>query len=169
MDDAGVMRGSERVGDLPGDRDRVVEREPAVREPIGQRRTFDELEDERFDALVALDAIERGDVGVIERREHLGLALEASQPIAIVGQGGRQHLDRHVAAEPLVVRAVHFTHAADAKQSVHAVGADVPDGGQRGDRSWLSGTSRVEARRSRSSSNSTSRHRPVSSPQASRT
>ena len=43
MDDAGAMRGVERVGDLDGDRERVRERQPRGRtpQPIGQRLAFE--------------------------------------------------------------------------------------------------------------------------------
>ncbi len=39
------------------------------------------------------------------------LALEAGEAVGIVGHLLRQHLDRHVPVEPLVVRAVHDAHA----------------------------------------------------------
>ena len=47
MDDALLVRALERVGDLPRDRQRVVERDRSLCDPIRQRRTLDELEDER--------------------------------------------------------------------------------------------------------------------------
>ena len=44
MDDAALVRRVERVGNLAGDRARVLERHCAVQQTIGERRAFDELE-----------------------------------------------------------------------------------------------------------------------------
>jgi hypothetical protein len=52
------------------------------------------------------------DVRVIKRREEAHFALEARQPIRIGRERGRQDLDRYVAPEPRVARAVHLTHPA---------------------------------------------------------
>ena len=46
MDDALLVRSLERVGDLAGDRQRLVDRERAGRDPVGERRPFDELHDD---------------------------------------------------------------------------------------------------------------------------
>jgi hypothetical protein len=46
---------------------------------------------------------------VIQRGEQPRLAFEARQPFAICGKEPRQHLDRHVATEFRVARAVHLT------------------------------------------------------------
>ena len=57
MDDAVLVRGFERVGDLPRNGKRFVERDGAVRDAIGQRRTVDQLEDEgACDLFDAVDA-----------------------------------------------------------------------------------------------------------------
>ena len=47
MDDALLVRGLQRFGDLLRDRQRVGQRERALRDPVGQRRAFDQFEDER--------------------------------------------------------------------------------------------------------------------------
>ena len=51
---------------------------------------------------------------MIERGEHARLALEARQPIGVAGEAPRQDLDRDVAAELRVARAIDLAHAADA-------------------------------------------------------
>ena len=60
------------------------------------------------------------DVGMVERREHLRLSLETRQAIRIVRE---QILDRDVAIEPQVARAIHLAHAARAELGDHFVGA----------------------------------------------
>ena len=50
MDDAGGVRGLQRLGDLPGNGQRLLERDGSLPDAIGQRGTFDQLEDERLQA-----------------------------------------------------------------------------------------------------------------------
>ena len=67
MDDPFLMRGVERVGDLPRDRDRLGDRQWPTRQTIGERRSFDELENQRRDAIGFFQPVNRADVGMIER------------------------------------------------------------------------------------------------------
>ena len=67
----------ERIRDLPRDLDRLGHGDRSVHEAIGQRRPFDELEHEAEHAVDVLDAVDRGDVRVIQRREQHGFLLEA--------------------------------------------------------------------------------------------
>jgi hypothetical protein len=78
-----------------------------TRDAVGQRRTFDQLHDE----IVGADVVQRADVRVVERRDRPRLALEAVAEML----GG--HLDRHVASETRVARAVHLTHSAGANRA----------------------------------------------------
>ena len=55
----------------------------STRAPLGQRRPFDELEHKCADALGVLEAVNRGDVGMIERGEHAGFALEARPELRV--------------------------------------------------------------------------------------
>ena len=59
MDDALLVRRFERVGDLPRDRQRFVERNRALRDAIGERRPFDQLEDERVRRATVFEAVDR--------------------------------------------------------------------------------------------------------------
>jgi hypothetical protein len=54
MNDAALVRGLERVGDLPRDRKRFVEWIGPLRNAIGQRRPFDEFHDQERPALALL-------------------------------------------------------------------------------------------------------------------
>ena len=66
VDDAPLVRGLERFGNLPGDRQRFVQRQPALRDPIGQRRTVDQFKDQRVRAVALFEAMNGGDVRMIE-------------------------------------------------------------------------------------------------------
>ena len=86
MHDPVVVRGREPVGDLSRDAERLVERNRPLLDALGQRRPLDELHDERL----VLDAVDRRDVRMIERGEHLRFAREARQAQRILGQGRRK-------------------------------------------------------------------------------
>ena len=57
-----LVRGLERIGDLPRDGERLGDRQRSALEAIGQRRSFDQLEDQRGDAVGFFEAVDRADV-----------------------------------------------------------------------------------------------------------
>ena len=59
MDDALLVRGFERLGDLFRDRQRLVERNRAPRDAVRQRRPFDEFQHERRHAAGVFEAVDR--------------------------------------------------------------------------------------------------------------
>src|SRR5262249_46393667 len=84
--------------------------------------------------VAVLDAVDRGDARVIERRQHPGFAIEARQPIGILGERERQHLERDAATEPRVVGPVDFAHSAFAK-----LREDLVSTGETETRTWCEG------------------------------
>ena len=86
MDDALLVRRFERFGDLPGDRQRFVDRDRSVRNAIGEGRSLDELHDERLHAVRVFEPVDGRDVWMIQRGEDFGFALEARQPVGIGGE-----------------------------------------------------------------------------------
>ena len=56
MDDTGFVRGLQCLGDLLGNRQRLVERDRPLGDPVGQRGTFDQLQDQRLRVVGLLDA-----------------------------------------------------------------------------------------------------------------
>jgi len=83
-----------------------------------------ELEDDTRQALGLLEPIHRGDVGMVERREEFRYALEARQPIRILRERLRQDLDRDVALQPRIARAVDLTHSARPDERDHFVDSE---------------------------------------------
>ena len=131
MHDAQVVRGLERFGDLPGDRQRLGDRH---RSALDQRRkivALDQLHHQRADAVRFLEAVDVRDVGVIERCEHLGFAGEAGQALGVLGEVLRQDLDGDVAVEPGVARAVDLPHASLTELGGDLVRTESRAGGQR--------------------------------------
>ena len=98
VDDALLVRGLERVGNLPRDRQRLGDRRgrvhaagsAATRDPLRERLALDQLEDQAAHAVRLFDAVDRADVRMIQRGEHPRLALEAREPIRVGRErGGR--------------------------------------------------------------------------------
>ena len=77
----------------------------------------DQLHHQRAHALGVLEAVDLRDVRMIERREDLRFALEAGETIGIVGEDVRKDLDRDVALQLRVARAIDLAHAARAERS----------------------------------------------------
>ena len=83
---------------------------------VRERRPIDQLQDERLLAVRFLEPVDRRDVRMIQRREHLRFALEARQAIGIEREQFGQDLQRNVTIQLRVARAVHLAHGAGAEQ-----------------------------------------------------
>ena len=94
-------------------------------EPLAKRRTLDELHDQCAHAAGIFEAEDRGDVRVVELREELRFALEAREALLVGSERRRQHLDRHLALELRVGRALHLPHPALAQLGGDLVGAQL--------------------------------------------
>ncbi len=58
-----------------------------------------------------LGGVDGDDVRVIERGDRAGFAIETFEAARFVGDLGRQHLQRDIAPEPRIARAIHLAHA----------------------------------------------------------
>ncbi len=81
VDDAALVGRPEGLGDLLGDGKGFVDRDGAVLDAICQRRAFDQFENQRLDALSLFQPVNAPDVRMVQRGKHLGLPLEAGQPV----------------------------------------------------------------------------------------
>ena len=75
-----------------------------------------QFEDKEAHTPGVFEAVDAADVRVAERGEHLGLALEPREVLGIFGEALRQNLDRHLAAQLRVARAIDLAHAARAER-----------------------------------------------------
>jgi hypothetical protein len=128
MHDAILVRGLQRRRDLPADAQRFLGGQRPAAEPLFERLAIDELHRDVERAVVLVETVDRGDIGVAQRREQLRFALQARESVGVAGEPGRQRFDRDVAAELRVGRAVHFAHAAGAEQALDLVDAEVRAG-----------------------------------------
>ncbi len=67
------MRRLQRLGDLFRNRQRLIQRDRPLGDPVREGRAFDQLQDQRPRPLGLLDAVDGGDVGVVEADEDLRL------------------------------------------------------------------------------------------------
>jgi len=116
--------------DLPGDFDGILEREGAPGEPVGQGLALDQFQDQVTPPVDLLHPVDPGDVGVGERGQEPGLALEAGQPLGVPGELGGERLDGHVAPQPGVARAVDLPHAAGSEEGEDPIGTEPRAGGE---------------------------------------
>jgi hypothetical protein len=96
-------------------------------DPLGERLPFDELEDQRAYSgyrVGPFDAINRADVRMIERREQPRFALEPRAALCVGREDRRENLDRDVAAEPGVSRAIDLPHSSRSESGVDVVYAE---------------------------------------------
>ena len=102
----------QRVGDLDGVPQSLVERQGTFLQPVGQRLTLEVLHDQEVDPVLFTDVMERADVRMIQARDRTGLALEALLELGMVGEVSRKHFDGDGAIEPGVFGFVDFSHSA---------------------------------------------------------
>jgi hypothetical protein len=107
----------------------------APRDVVRERRALDQLHDDRTEGCRPrirrgrlFHPVDGGDVLVGERGENLGLALEPGHALGVGGHLVRQNLQRHLALQPPVPRAIHLPHPALADQAEDGEGADLRAG-----------------------------------------
>ena len=98
----------QRLAQLAADRRDLGQRQRAGAAQAGAR---DQLHDDERRARLLTGVVDAHDVRMVERRGGARLVLEA-RPRLVVEAGERQHLDRHLAIELGVARAVDHAHRA---------------------------------------------------------
>ena len=99
MDDPGLVRGLQRFRNLLRNRQRLIQRDRPLRDPISESRAFDQLQHQRPRALGFLDAVDGRDVGVVQAGEDLRLPREPGEPIRVIREGVGEDLQGDVAVE----------------------------------------------------------------------
>jgi hypothetical protein len=124
MNDALTVGSFKRFGDLFGDDKRLIHRDGTTRHPLVEAFTIDEFKDEELLAVRFLQPVDRADVRMIERSEDLRLTTEAHQTLGLVCERVRQSLQRNIATELCVSRAIDLAHAALPEERHDFVGAE---------------------------------------------
>ncbi|MBK9376637.1 MAG: hypothetical protein IPN03_23695 [Holophagales bacterium] len=131
VDDPLVVGRFQRLGDLPGDGYGLFEGDGTALHPLGEVFALDELHDEGANAAGLLEAVDRGDVGVLELGQDLRLAFEAGETIGVPGERLGEDLDRDLAPQLRIGRPVDDPHPALAERGGDLVGADAGAGDER--------------------------------------
>jgi hypothetical protein len=84
-----------------------------------------------MDAVPGFESVNMGDVGVIERRQHLRFTVEPRQSLRIAGEHVGQNFYRDFTLQLDVARAIHLTHAARTQRRDDLVRPEASVGGQR--------------------------------------
>ena len=112
MDDPLFVRDFQRLGDLRGDGQRLIDRDRPLSDAIGQGRPLDQLHHQRGVAIHPFEAVDRRDVRMIQRRQDFGFALKSGEPLRVTRDGLWQHLDGDLSLQVRVGGPVHLAHAA---------------------------------------------------------
>ena len=130
MDDPLLVGGFERLGDLLRDRQRLIDWNRALCNSVSERRPLDQFHDKRLHSVCLLQAIDMGDVRMIEGGEDLRFSPETSEAVRVRRERIRQHLQGIVALERCVVRSPDLAHAALADQGSDLIRAEARTGSQ---------------------------------------
>ena len=121
-----LVRGLQRVSDLLRNRQRVFDWYRALRDTVGERRALDQLQDKRMRALGFFDAVDGGDIRVVEAGENLRLAPKPGKAVRVIGEGVREDLQGDLTVELGVSRLPDLPHAALADEGGDII---VPEAG----------------------------------------
>jgi len=133
MNDPHFVRGVQRIDDLPGDVKHHRQREAATGgapQPFLERLTIDQLHHERQHAVLFLEAVDRGDVWMVEGREDSRLPLEPRHALRVCHEGRWQRLQGDVPAQNHIVGPIHLPHPAGAERRDDFIGAETCASGQ---------------------------------------
>ena len=115
MDDAAAMGGGQRGGDLAADLQNLFHGDRSIAaQTLGQGLTCDEFHDQKVGPVLLADIEEGADVGVVERGDGPGLALETRPELLVRGEVRREDLDGHISIEARVVGSPDLPHASGA-------------------------------------------------------
>jgi hypothetical protein len=154
MDDALVVSSGEAIGDRSADLQCLSGWQGAAGEPLAQRLAFEQLHHRIRDGGarprsgdVHAEIVNCQDVGMRERGDRLGLALEPGACRLVGRQVRGKHLDGDVSIELLVTRLENLAHPAGAKRRDDAVRAEASAGFKR-HRAGVTGHYAVDVARS---------------------
>jgi len=108
------MRRLQSIRDVNRYLNRIINGQRTSTQSIIERFAFDELQNEVLLTVCFLKTVNRANVPMTQRREHLRLSLKPRQPIRITRQMLRQRFDRNLSIKPRVVRKIHYAHPAAA-------------------------------------------------------
>ena len=125
MDDPVLVRGFERLCDLSRDRECLFDWNRPAGDVVRKRLAINELQREGICAGVLLEAVDPGNVRVVERSQCARLPLEAAQSIGVGREDLRQDLQSDVTLELWVTRPINFPHTPGPDDGDDFIGANL--------------------------------------------
>ncbi len=124
MRDVRVVRGRQAVGDLGGQIEQPLDRNRASGKFVAQRSAVDELGRDVRPPLIHARFVHGDDVRMVQGAGGAGFGNEPLHALRMTFDLFVQNLQRHVALEARVARAIHVSAAPLAEQLLDFVGAD---------------------------------------------
>ncbi len=126
VDQTPLVRRIQGIRDLLDERQRAVGRERALLlEDAAEIDPLDVAHGDEEATVVLARFVDRDDPRVVDRRGQAGLAEEALAEAGVLGELGRQQLQRHLSAENEILGQVDHTHAAPPEQRLDPVPGDL--------------------------------------------
>ena len=85
---------------------------------VSEGLAFQVLQHQEGDAVLRTNIVKSADVGMIQRRNRAGFALEALPGLGILREMRRENLDRNRAVQPPIERAIDLAHAARTQRTL---------------------------------------------------
>ena len=130
MDEALAVRRHQRRAHLCSDPRQLLGRQGTPRQTGGERLALEKLGDRVGDAVLTSKVEDRQDVRVRERCDRPRLSLEARERVGIRCDSLGKHLDRDIAPELRIARAIDLSHSAHTEERKNLVGAEAGAGGE---------------------------------------
>ena len=124
MNDALRVSGVERIGDVNGDGEKNLRFERSPRKAVLQGQPLQKLHDDERLTILLPDFIDRADIGMVESRRRLRLALEAGQGLGVFYDVIGQKLQGDKSVQGYVLGLVNNPHTAAAELLDDAVVRD---------------------------------------------
>src|SRR5688572_17101595 len=124
------MSAAQSFRDFNREIERLRQRQRSARETRRERLPVNELHDEKVDARLVPDVVNRADVGMAERGDRPRFALKAL-PAHAIGLVLGKNLDRNIAIEPGITGPVDLAHPSGTQRRLDLIGPEPRAGVQR--------------------------------------
>ena len=124
VDDPSFVGGLQASSNLHRVTHGLLQGQRTVFQELRQRLAIHQLQDEKLPVVHLLEAVDGGDVGVVERCQQPRFALETGQAFRVLGIAGREDLDGDLPVQARIPGAVDLAHAPGPEGSDDLVAAE---------------------------------------------
>jgi hypothetical protein len=126
---AGAMGFFQRVANLYAALQRLLQGQRALRQAGIQTLALDKFHHEIVSAILVANIMQHTNMGMVQRGNGAGFALETLLGLRVRGKMCGQDFDGDGAVEPGIARPIHFAHAAGAQRRLNFIRAEFGAGG----------------------------------------